>query len=134
MNDLLTQAQKAGRVLRDDIRVIAAQFGRQDIFFHAGSVAYSALLAMIPFARAGFIGIYRDKFINNTVEYYFKMPPDISGKMALLISHRFSTVRMADSILVLSDGRIAEEGNHGELSARGGLYSEMFELQAASYR
>jgi ATP-binding cassette subfamily B protein len=57
-----------------------------------------------------------------------------SGKMALLISHRFSTVRMADSILVLSDGRIAEEGNHGELSARGGLYSEMFELQAASYR
>jgi len=50
VNDLLTQAQKAGRVLRDDIRVIAAQFGRQDIFFHAGSVAYSALLAMIPFA------------------------------------------------------------------------------------
>ena len=57
-----------------------------------------------------------------------------SAKMALLISHRFSTVRMADSILVLSEGRIAEEGNHGELIARGGLYSEMFELQAASYR
>jgi ATP-binding cassette, subfamily B, bacterial len=57
-----------------------------------------------------------------------------SGKMALLISHRFSTVRMADTILVLADGKIAEEGNHGELVARGGLYSEMFELQAASYR
>src|SRR5262249_48557892 len=57
-----------------------------------------------------------------------------SGKMALLISHRFSTVRMADSILVLADGKIAEEGDHGELIARGGLYSEMFELQAASYR
>jgi ATP-binding cassette subfamily B protein len=56
------------------------------------------------------------------------------GKMALLISHRFSTVRMADSILVLADGKIAEEGNHRELVARGGLYSEMFELQASNYR
>jgi membrane protein len=47
---LLAEAADAGRALRDDIRVIAAQFGRQDIFFHAGSVAYSALLALIPFA------------------------------------------------------------------------------------
>jgi ATP-binding cassette subfamily B protein len=57
-----------------------------------------------------------------------------SGKMALLISHRFSTVRMADTILVLADGRIAEEGNHDKLVARGGLYSEMFDLQASNYR
>ncbi|MBZ5565195.1 MAG: ABC transporter ATP-binding protein/permease [Acidobacteriia bacterium] len=56
------------------------------------------------------------------------------GKMALLISHRFSTVRMADRILVLEDGRIAEEGCHSELLARGERYSKMFELQAASYR
>jgi ATP-binding cassette, subfamily B, bacterial len=56
------------------------------------------------------------------------------GKMALLISHRFSTVRMADRILVLEDGRIAEEGSHTELMASAGRYSEMFELQAASYR
>jgi ATP-binding cassette, subfamily B, bacterial len=56
------------------------------------------------------------------------------GKMALLISHRFSTVRMADRILVLEDGRIAEEGSHAELMASAGRYSEMFELQAASYR
>jgi membrane protein len=48
--NLLTQAKKAGRALLDDIRVIAAQFGRQDIFFHAGAVAYCALLALIPFA------------------------------------------------------------------------------------
>jgi ATP-binding cassette subfamily B protein len=57
-----------------------------------------------------------------------------SGKMALLISHRFSTVRMADTILVLADGKIAERGNHRDLVARGGLYSEMFELQASNYR
>ncbi len=56
------------------------------------------------------------------------------GKMALLISHRFSTVRMADRILVLADGSIAEEGNHSKLVAQGGLYSEMFELQASRYR
>ena len=57
-----------------------------------------------------------------------------AGKMAVLISHRFSTVRMADRILVLEDGKIAEQGNHDDLIARGGRYSEMFELQAASYR
>jgi ATP-binding cassette subfamily B protein len=54
--------------------------------------------------------------------------------MALLISHRFSTVRMADRIVVLSGGRLIEEGNHQQLMALGGLYAEMFEMQAASYR
>jgi ATP-binding cassette, subfamily B, bacterial len=56
------------------------------------------------------------------------------GKMALLISHRFSTVKMADRILVLESGQIAEQGDHEELLRRGGRYAEMFELQAASYR
>lgn len=57
-----------------------------------------------------------------------------AGRMALLISHRFSTVRMADRIVVLSGGRIIEDGGHHELMARRGRYAEMFELQAASYR
>jgi ATP-binding cassette subfamily B protein len=56
------------------------------------------------------------------------------GKMALLISHRFSTVRMADRIVVLEGGRLVEEGNHSQLIALGGRYAEMFEMQAASYR
>lgn len=56
------------------------------------------------------------------------------GKMAMLISHRFSTVRMADRIFVLQGGRIAEEGPHDQLMQNGGRYAEMFELQAASYR
>ena len=56
------------------------------------------------------------------------------GKMAMLISHRFSTVRMADRIFVLQGGRIAEEGSHELLMQSGGRYAEMFELQAASYR
>ncbi|HUK49264.1 MAG TPA: ABC transporter ATP-binding protein [Terriglobales bacterium] len=57
-----------------------------------------------------------------------------AGKMALFISHRFSTVRMADRIVVLESGRIVEEGTHEKLTRMGGRYAEMFELQAASYR
>jgi ATP-binding cassette subfamily B protein len=56
------------------------------------------------------------------------------GKMALLISHRFSTVRMADRIVVLEGGKLVEEGTHAQLMALGGRYAGMFEMQAASYR
>jgi ATP-binding cassette subfamily B protein len=56
------------------------------------------------------------------------------GKMALLISHRFSTVRMADRIVVLEGGRLVEEGSHTQLVELGGRYAAMFEMQAASYR
>lgn len=57
-----------------------------------------------------------------------------AGKMALLISHRFSTVRMADRIVVLEGGKLVEEGTHAQLLASGGRYATMFEMQAASYR
>ncbi len=57
-----------------------------------------------------------------------------SGKMALLISHRFSTVRMADRIVVLEAGRLVEEGTHNQLMELKGRYAAMFEMQAASYR
>jgi ATP-binding cassette, subfamily B, bacterial len=56
------------------------------------------------------------------------------GRMAVIISHRFSTVRMADRIVVLDEGRIVEEGSHAELVTRGGLYAELFALQAEGYR
>jgi ATP-binding cassette subfamily B protein len=56
------------------------------------------------------------------------------GKMALLISHRFSTVRMADRIVVLEGGKLVEEGSHAQLLALGGRYAAMFEMQAANYR
>jgi ATP-binding cassette subfamily B protein len=57
-----------------------------------------------------------------------------AGKTAVLISHRFSSVRMADRILVLEQGRIEASGTHEELLAAGGRYAELFELQAAGYR
>ncbi|NHA03958.1 ABC transporter ATP-binding protein [Mucilaginibacter sp. HC2] len=56
------------------------------------------------------------------------------GKSAVLISHRFSTVRMADRILVLEKGELIEIGNHQELLLKGGRYAELFDLQAAGYR
>jgi ATP-binding cassette subfamily B protein len=56
------------------------------------------------------------------------------GKTAMLISHRFSTVRMADRILVVEGGRVTEAGSHEDLVAAGGRYAELFELQAAGYR
>jgi len=55
-------------------------------------------------------------------------------QMAIVISHRFSTVRMADHIIVLAGGRILEEGSHEQLVAKGGHYAHLFSLQAAGYR
>jgi ATP-binding cassette subfamily B protein len=56
------------------------------------------------------------------------------GAITLLVSHRFSTVRMADVIIVVADGRVAEHGSHAELVAADGLYAQLYELQARSYR
>ena len=67
-------------------------------------------------------------------EVFLRFSELTAGRMAVLISHRFSTVRMADRILVLRSGEIEEQGTHEELVARGGLYAELFQLQAAGYR
>ncbi len=66
----------------------------------AGNGMLDAALSMIPFASTGFIGIYRDKFIHNTVEYYFKMPKDIAGREVLLCDPLIAT---ADTIIAAID-------------------------------
>jgi ATP-binding cassette subfamily B protein len=58
----------------------------------------------------------------------------VQGRTSIIISHRFSTVRMADRIYVFEKGRIIEEGNHAALMQRGGTYARMFEIQAQHYR
>ena len=67
-------------------------------------------------------------------EVFVRFNQLMAGRMAVVISHRFSTVRMADRIVVLADGRVVEEGTHEALLARDGLYAELFEMQAAGYR
>src|SRR5438874_4921462 len=67
-------------------------------------------------------------------EVFLRFAELTKGRMAVLISHRFSTVRMAERILVLQGGELVDQGTHEELVARGGLYAELFSLQAAGYR
>ncbi len=67
-------------------------------------------------------------------EVFLRFAELTRGRMAVLISHRFSTVRMAERILVLQGGELVDQGTHEELVARGGLYAELFSLQAAGYR
>ncbi|HEY0255018.1 MAG TPA: ABC transporter ATP-binding protein, partial [Kofleriaceae bacterium] len=57
-----------------------------------------------------------------------------ADRMAIVISHRFSTVRMADEIIVLDHGKIVERGSHESLVAKGGRYATLFDLQARGYR
>lgn len=67
-------------------------------------------------------------------EVFVRFKRLIEGRTAVLISHRFSTVRMADRILVLDQGRVIESGSHEALMAQKGRYAELFDLQAAGYR
>lgn len=65
---------------------------------------------------------------------FAELKENLKGRIGIVISHRFSTVRIADRIAVIADGRVTELGSHEELLAAGGRYSELFELQAAGYR
>jgi ATP-binding cassette, subfamily B, bacterial len=65
---------------------------------------------------------------------FAELKQQLHGRIGIVISHRFSTVRIADRIAVIQDGRIAELGSHDQLMALGGRYAQLFELQAAAYR
>jgi ATP-binding cassette subfamily B protein len=67
-------------------------------------------------------------------EVYLRFNELTRGRATLLISHRFSTVKMADKIVVLEDGRVTEQGSHAELLALGGRYAALYEMQAERYR
>ena len=63
-----------------------------------------------------------------------RMVPRRAGRITILVSHRFSTVRMADLIVVLDGARVVEVGTHDELMAKGGQYAELYGIQADAYR
>ncbi|MCX6724516.1 MAG: ABC transporter ATP-binding protein, partial [Candidatus Shapirobacteria bacterium] len=67
-------------------------------------------------------------------EIFNKISQFVKGKIIILISHRFSTVRRANKICVMDKGKIIEQGSHEELLKKKGVYAELFELQAKSYR
>ena len=67
-------------------------------------------------------------------EFFDRFVELTEGLTTIIISHRFSTVRAASRIVVLEEGRIAEDGSHEDLVALGGIYAEMFRLQAGRYR
>jgi ATP-binding cassette subfamily B protein len=66
-------------------------------------------------------------------ELFSSLHEVLRGRTALIISHRFSTVRTADRIYVLGHGRVVERGSHDELMDLGGRYAELFHLQASAY-
>jgi ATP-binding cassette subfamily B protein len=65
---------------------------------------------------------------------FAELKAQLEGRVGIVISHRFSTVRVADRIYVIQDGRVLESGSHDELVAARGRYAELFELQAQGYR
>ena len=67
-------------------------------------------------------------------EVYERFRELTQGRSTILISHRFSTVRMADRIIVLEDGKIIEQGSHAQLMAQGGTYADLYSKQASWYR
>jgi ATP-binding cassette, subfamily B, bacterial len=68
------------------------------------------------------------------LQAFERVEQQAEGRMVILISHRFSTLRMADRIVVLDQGRVVEDGSHAELMERAGRYARLFEAQAAAYR
>jgi Na+/proline symporter len=82
------------------------------------------------------ISVYLSARLVNVAEaaIFAELKENLKGRIGIVISHRFSTVRIADRIAVIADGHVTELGSHEELLKAGGRYAELFELQAAGYR
>ena len=112
----------ADRIVRD----FCEHWARGDVEAIVGSFTDDAVYHNIPMAPCEGREAIR-AFVGNLLG-------EMASRTAILISHRISTVREADRIFVLQDGRLVEQGAHDELVKRGGLYAEMFEKQQIMYR
>jgi ATP-binding cassette, subfamily B, bacterial len=141
-DDLLMKTLRAARadeVIRELPQGLDAKIGRQ---FEGGHDLSGGEWQRLALARL----IYREADIwvldeptaaldpEAEAAIFAELRENLHGRMGIVISHRFSTVRMADRIAVIQDGRVTELGTHEELLARSGRYAELFELQAAGYR
>jgi ATP-binding cassette, subfamily B, bacterial len=133
------QAARADELVRRLPQGLDAKVGRQ---FEGGHDLSGGEWQRLALARL----IYRDADIwvldeptaaldaEAEAAIFSELRENLQGRMGLIISHRFSTVRMADRIAVIQDGQVTELGTHEELLARGRRYAELFEIQAAGYR
>ncbi|SFN66379.1 hypothetical protein SAMN05216289_1441, partial [Dokdonella immobilis] len=96
----------------------------------SGPAAESSLASIPPQPSAQALPVHRH--VESGVFEHFRALS--TNRIVILISHRFSTVRMADQIIVIQDGRIIEHGNHAQLLRQGGHYAHLFSLQAAGYQ
>ena len=93
-------------------------------------------LVKTTFCTLNFLILHKKQHLSR----YFKrgliseLKENLKGRIGIVISHRFSTVRIADRIAVIDDGRVTELGTHEELLAAGNRYAQLFELQASGYR
>ena len=127
----------------------AIEIGKKGIPFAEKIEDYDGMLAMcgamgICYRRIGELDsslIYYKKGIQKAIksenaeyEIYKQFRELMEGRTSILIAHRFSTVKLADEILVLQDGKIIEKGNHTELIKLDGEYAKLYSMQAEAYR
>ena len=100
-------------------------FGERQLLSFARAVAFDPRILVLDEATAS-IDSHTEDLIQRSLHKI------MAGRTSIVIAHRLSTIREADKILVVSKGRIVEEGTHSELIARGGLYAALYELQFAA--
>ncbi len=106
-------------------RGVTLSFGERQLLSFARAVAFDPRILVLDEATAS-IDSHTEDLIQRSLHKI------MAGRTSIVIAHRLSTIREADKILVVSKGRIVEEGTHAELIARGGLYAALYELQFAA--
>ncbi|MEU7429269.1 ABC transporter ATP-binding protein [Streptomyces sioyaensis] len=122
---------RLGKSFTDGVDLSGGQWQR--IALARGMMRWAPLLLVLDEPTASLDPVTEAALFERYVEAFRTAAREV-GAITLLVSHRFSTVRMADHIAVLDGGRVVEHGDHATLQAAGGRYSELYEMQARSYR
>ncbi|MFD9721697.1 ABC transporter ATP-binding protein [Streptomyces sp. NPDC059076] len=120
-----------GKSFTDGVDLSGGQWQR--VALARGMMRVTPLLLVLDEPTASLDPVTEASLFERYVEAFQAAAREV-GAITLLVSHRFSTVRMADQIVVLDGGKVAEQGDHATLQAAGGRYAELYEMQARSYR